>query len=211
MTKRVACIGDSLTWGFSLPDPRRQSYPALLQKKLGTDYVVRNFGCNGASIRFDADLPYVDTMAYDESLAWNPDLVLLMLGSNDAMPWNWDAAVFRHDYERIVTSYSELPSRPRIILIAPIRMFRVMGVTFGGLSPETLEEGVRPVIREVAEESGLQCIDLVDLFSDARYCYDGVHPNAEGVGMMAEAVFHCAASKPRGQYRDQRRNKEVVA
>ena len=211
MAKRIACIGDSLTWGFSLPDPRRQSYPALLQKKLGTDYEVRNFGCNGASVRFDADLPYVDTMAYDESLAWNPDIVLLMLGSNDAMPWDWDAAAFRRDYERIVTSYINLPSRPRIILIAPIRMFRVMGFTFGGLSPETLEEGVRPVIREVAEESGLQCIDLVDLFSDARYCYDGVHPNAEGVGMMADAVFHCAASKPRGQYRDQRRNKEVVA
>ena len=188
MTKRIACIGDSLTWGFSLPDPRRQSYPALLQELLGTDYEVRNFGCNGASVRRDADLPYVETLAYGESRAWNPDIVLLMLGSNDATPWDWDVAAFRFDYERLVTSYRELPTQPRVILIAPIRMFRVMGCTFGGLSPETLEEGVRPVIREVAGECGLPCIDLVDLFTDARYCYDGVHPNVEGVRLMVEAI-----------------------
>ena len=189
MKKRVACIGDSLTWGFSLPDPRRQSYPAILQELLDADYEVRNFGCNGASVRCDADLPYVETLAYRESCAWNPDIVLLMLGSNDCTPLDWDAVAFRHDYERIVASYCELPSRPRLILIAPIRMFRVMGMTFGGLSPEILEKGVRPVIREVAGECGLQCLDLVDLFTDARYCYDGVHPNAEGVRLMGEAIY----------------------
>ena len=185
---RIACIGDSLTWGYSLPDPRRQSYPALLQERLGADYAVRNFGCNGASVRCDADLPYVETLAYGESRAWNPDIVLLMLGSNDATPWDWDAAAFRRDYERIVASYCELPSQPRVIPIAPIRMFRVMGMTFGGLSPKILEDGVRPVIREVAGECGLSCIDLVDLFTDARYCYDGVHPNGEGVRLMVEAI-----------------------
>ena len=188
MTTRVACIGDSLTWGFSLPEPWRQSYPAQLQERLGADFAVRNFGCNGASVRFDADLPYVETMAYGESRAWNPDIVLLMLGSNDATAWDWDAAAFRRDYERIVASYRDLPSDPRIILIAPIRMFRVMGGTFGGLSPETLEEGVRPVIREVARECGLQCIDLVDLFTDASYCYDGVHPNVAGVGLLVGEI-----------------------
>ena len=189
MTTRVACIGDSLTWGFSLPDSWRQSYPALLQERLGADYVVRNFGCNGASVRCDADLPYVQTLAYGESRAWNPDIVLLMLGSNDATPWDWDAAAFHRDYERIVASYRDLPSHPRVILIAPIRMFRVKGCTFGGLSPETLEEGVRPVIREVAGECGLPCIDLVDLFPDARFCYDGVHPNVVGVRLMVEAIY----------------------
>jgi len=188
MITRVACIGDSLTWGFSLPDPCRQSYPAQLQERLGADYAVRNFGCNGASVRFDADLPYIETMAYGESRAWNPNIVLLMLGSNDAKAWDWDAAAFRRDYKRIVKSYLEIPSNPRVILIAPIRMFGVKGCTFGGLSPETLEDGVRPVIREVAGECGLPCIDLVDLFKDARYCYDGVHPNGEGTRLMVEQI-----------------------
>lgn len=188
MTTRIACVGDSLTWGFSLPEPWRQSYPAQLQERLGADFAVRNFGCNGASVRCDADLPYVETLACGESRAWNPDIVLLMLGSNDATAWDWDAAVFRRDYKRIVASYRDLPLQPRVILIAPIRMFRVMGGTFGGLSPETLEDGVRPVIREVAGECGLQYIDLVDLFTDASYCYDGVHPNVAGVRLMVEEI-----------------------
>ncbi|MBR3290584.1 MAG: hypothetical protein IKI66_00210 [Bacteroidales bacterium] len=175
--------------GFSLPDPRQQSYPAILQELLDADYEVRNFGCNGASVGHDADLPYVEALAYRESCAWNPDIVLLMLGSNDATPWGWDAVAFRDDYKRLVASYRELPSKPRVILIASIRMFRVMGMTFGGLSPDILEEGVRPVIHEVAEECELQCIDLVDLFTDARYCHDGVHPNVEGVKLMSEAIF----------------------
>ena len=69
---RVACIGDSITWGFTLLNPWKQSYPVLLQEKLGDSYEVRNFGHNDASARFDADTPYVKKRVYRESLAWNP-------------------------------------------------------------------------------------------------------------------------------------------
>ena len=102
---RVACIGDSITWGFTLLNPWKQSYPALLREMLGEGYEVRNFGYNDASARFDADTPYVDKRVYRESLAWNPDVVLLMLGTNDTKTRNWDPAIFRRDYRRIVDAY----------------------------------------------------------------------------------------------------------
>ena len=198
---RIACIGDCLTWGFTLVDPWRQSYPALLGEMLGPAYEVRNFGCNGASVGFDADLPYVRTQAYRASLAWSPDVVLLMLGSNDANPRDWDAgpaadpaaatatAAFRRDYCRIIAAYRDLPSRPRIILIAPIRIFRVGGWSFMDLSPETMEERIRPTIRAIAAESGLELVDLVDLFTDPQYCADGVHPQSTGTRLLAEAIY----------------------
>ncbi len=193
MAIRVACIGDSLTWGFALADPWRESYPAVLQvmlrEKAGEGYEVRNFGCNGASVRADSYAGYVDTSAFRSSLVWEPDIVLLMLGSNDASPYDWDPEAFRRDYEHIVAAYRELPSAPRIILIAPPRIHRVMGETFMGLSPEILEEGIRPTIRDVAAAAGLEFIDLVDLFPDARYCFDGVHPQAAGAQMMAAAII----------------------
>lgn len=47
--KKIACIGDSITWGFTLLNPWKQSYPALLQERLGTEYEVRNFGYNDAA------------------------------------------------------------------------------------------------------------------------------------------------------------------
>ena len=187
--KRVACIGDSITWGFTLLNPWKQSYPALLQEMLGEEYEVRNFGYNDASARFDADTPYVKKRVYRESLAWNPDIVLLMLGTNDTKKCNWDPEVFRRDYRRIVESYQELPSKPRIVLIAPIRIFLLQGLHLLGLYPETMEEGVRPAIREIAADMGLELIDLKDLFTDSSYCMDGVHPQKTGARMLAEAVY----------------------
>lgn len=186
---RIACIGDSITWGFTLLNPWKQSYPALLQEKLGTDYEVRNFGYNDASARFDADTPYVRKRVYQESLAWNPDIVLLMLGTNDTKKRNWDPEIFRRDYRRIVESYRTLPSSPRVILIAPIRIFLLMGHPLLGLYPDTMEEGVRPAIREIAADMGLELVDLQDLFSDSSYCRDGVHPQRTGTRMLADAIY----------------------
>ena len=185
---RVACIGDSITWGFTLLNPWKQSYPALLQKKLGAGYEVRNFGYNDASARFDADTPYVRKRVYRESLEWNPDIVLLMLGTNDTKTRNWDPEIFRRDYRRIVESYQALPSHPRIILIAPIRIFPIMGRPLLGVYPDTMEEGVRPAIRGIAAEMGLELIDLQNLFVDKRFCRDGVHPQRTGARMLADAI-----------------------
>ena len=187
--KRVACIGDSITWGFTLLNPWKQSYPALLQEMLGEEYEVRNFGYNDASARFDADTPYVKKRVYRDSLAWNPDIVLLMLGTNDTKKRNWDPEIFRRDYRRIVESYQELSSNPRIVLIAPIRIFLLQGLHLLGLYPETMEEGVRPAIREIAADMGLVLIDLKDLFTDSSYCMDGVHPQKTGARMLAETVY----------------------
>ena len=186
---RVACIGDSITWGFTLLNPWKQSYPALLQEELGDGFEVRNFGYNDASARFDADTPYVKKRVYRESLAWNPDIVLLMLGTNDTKTRNWDPDIFRRDYRKIVESYRDLPSHPRVILIAPIRIFLILGKPLLGVHPETMEEGVRPAIREIAGEMGLQLVDLQDLFIDNQYCRDGVHPQRTGARMLAEAIY----------------------
>ena len=188
--KRVACIGDSITWGFTLLNPWKQSYPALLQGMLGPDYEVRNFGYNDAAARFDADTPYVKKKVYRDSLAWNPDLVLIMLGTNDTKRRNWDPDIFRRDYKSLVESYLELPSHPRVILIAPIRIHLPFKIPVLGLFPETMEQGVRPAIREIAAELGLELIDLVDLFPDSSYCVDGVHPQAAGARMLADAIYH---------------------
>lgn len=189
MMKRVACIGDSVTWGFTLLNPWKQSYPALLQQMVGEEYEVRNFGYNDASARFDADTPYVRKGVYRKSLEWNPDLVLLMLGTNDTKKRNWDPDIFRRDYRRLVESYLALPSSPRVVLIAPIPISLIKGVALLGVYPDTLETGVRPAIHGIGKEMGLQVVDLVDVFHGGDYCIDGVHPQREGTRLMAEKIY----------------------
>ena len=116
-------------------------------------------------------------------------IVLIMLGSNDTKRHNWDSEIFRKDYGKLVDSYLQLPSQPRVILIAPIRIFLIGKIPLMGLYPETMEEGVRPAIREIAAEKGLQLIDLQDLFTDSSYMMDGVHPQRAGARMIAETIF----------------------
>ena len=185
--KKLACVGDSITWGFTIVNRGKYSYPAVLQQLLGEGFEVRNFGHNDAAARFDADTPYVSKKAYRDSLAWEPDIVLLMLGTNDTKPWNWNPGIFREDYLRLVESYLALPSRPRVVLVAPIRIFKLIPVTI--LNPDVLEEGVRPAIRDIAAQKGLQLIDLYDLFDSPRFCRDGVHPQRDGARLLAEALF----------------------
>lgn len=185
--KKLACVGDSITWGFTIVNRGKYSYPAVLQQLLGEGFEVRNFGHNDAAARFDADTPYVSKKAYRDSLAWEPDIVLLMLGTNDTKPWNWNPGIFREDYLRLVESYLALPSHPRVVLIAPIRIFKLIPVTI--LNPDVLEEGVRPAIRDIAAQKGLQLIDLYDLFDSPRFCRDGVHPQRDGARLLAEALF----------------------
>ena len=161
----------------------------MLQRLLGAGYEVRNFGHNDAAARFDADTPYVKKGAYRRSLAWAPDIVLLMLGTNDTKRRNWSPEIFRRDYRALVESYLNLPSSPRVVLIAPIRVFLKGGIPILGLHPDTLEEGVRPAIRETAAQLGLELVDLGNIFTDSSHLMDGVHPQREGARMLAEAVY----------------------
>ncbi len=187
---RIACVGDSITWGFTLLKPWKHSYPALLREMLGQGYDVRNFGYNDAVARFDADTPYVSKRVYRKSKEWEPDIVLLMLGTNDTKRRNWDPVIFRRDYGKLVDSYLSLPSAPKVVLMAPIRLWRTIGdLPLLGLYPETLEEGIRPAIRSIAEEKGLPLIDHKDTITDRKLCLDGVHPQIIGTRLLAEKVF----------------------
>ena len=98
---RVACLGDSLTRGDGAHERRpprekrfkqRGNYPALLQDLLGPGYAVRNFGHGGASACNASDAPYAATRAYATARRWRADVVVLMLGTNDAKTMHWEGA-----------------------------------------------------------------------------------------------------------------------
>ena len=86
---RIACVGDSITEGSGLGNPAVESYPARLQRLLGTHYLVRNFGVSGRTLLKKGDYPYWKESAYRLSRDFAPDIVLIKLGSNDAKSFNW--------------------------------------------------------------------------------------------------------------------------
>ncbi|MBQ8450967.1 MAG: hypothetical protein IJY64_08680, partial [Bacteroidaceae bacterium] len=47
---KVACVGNSVTFGYGHKNPAETSYPTRLQQMLGEGYEVRNFGHSGATL-----------------------------------------------------------------------------------------------------------------------------------------------------------------
>ena len=47
---KVACVGNSVTYGYGLENRETESYPSRLQALLGEEYDVRNFGHSGHTV-----------------------------------------------------------------------------------------------------------------------------------------------------------------
>src|SRR5687768_17289397 len=101
---KVACIGNSVTFGFGQKYPHQTSYPAVLQNKLGLRYTVRNFGHSGATLLRQGHNPYFKTPEYKEVISYAPDIAVLDLGLNDTDPRNWPdyREEFAADYSWII-------------------------------------------------------------------------------------------------------------
>ena len=187
---RVACIGNSITYGAGIANREQNSYPAQLQAYLGPDYEVRNFGVSATTLLRSGDYPYVRTAAYRQALDFAPQVVLLKFGTNDTKPQNWrHKAEFVADYCRMIDTLRALPSHPRIILLTPIRCFLEEGSST--ISQARIGGEVIPMVEEVAWRKGLEIVDLHHLFGHTwagHLLPDRLHPSAIGAGMMAQHI-----------------------
>lgn len=184
---RVACIGNSITDGHGIDMAETNGYPALLQRKLGDGYVVKNFGVSGRTLLNEGDLPYTKEMAWKDALAFNPQVVVIKLGTNDTKPQNWvHKANFQNNLQQMIDTLQALPAKPKIFLAYPIKAFKPSW----NINEEVIEKEVIPIIAKVAKKNKLPVIDLhsaVD--TEALVQPDGIHPNAKGVGVIAEEVY----------------------
>jgi acyl-CoA thioesterase-1 len=185
----VACVGDSITYGAGIVNRTTDSYPAQLQRILrqyDPTWEVRNFGVSGATLLRKGDLPYVLQSAYNQARACNPDIVIIKLGTNDSKPQNWAfQAEFVPDYERLIDSFRILPSQPQVWLCKPVPAFRE---NFA-IRPEVIRDEILPLVEQIGQEMNAPVIDLFTALSDATALFpDGIHPNAEGAGLMAQTI-----------------------
>ena len=190
---RSACVGDSITYGATIRDKSHDSYPAQLGTMLGRKYSVKNFGASGYTLQESCDRPYTSHKRYKKSLDFKPDVVLIMLGTNDTKPYNWiSTEAFQDDYRQLILSYQELPSRPDVILMTPASVFPE---NFNPAKPYKIRAGVAgeaaKAVRELAKELGLPFIDIHEVTASHPefFLQDGVHPNELGAKAIARTVY----------------------
>ena len=95
---RVACVGNSITYGARIKNQSHDSYPAVLGRLLGDKYWVKNFGVSARTMLNKGDHPYMKEQAYQQALAFNPNIVVIKLGTNDSKSFNW---VYKADFIKI--------------------------------------------------------------------------------------------------------------
>ncbi|WP_413667507.1 GDSL-type esterase/lipase family protein [Mucilaginibacter sp. Mucisp86] len=192
---RITCIGASITYGATLPDPATQSYPAQLQKLLGKNYSVSNFGVSSATLLRKGDLSYWSTKAYQQALQSKPDLVFIDLGGNDAKLVNRiHLDEYEKDYHDLVRSFAQLPSHPRIVLLLPIPSFQA---DTNQIYDKVIVNNIIPKLRNVAYDEHLEVIDMHSMFiNHESWMPDKIHPNLEGTAMTAKRLYD-AVVQPR--------------
>ena len=190
---RVACVGDSITWGYALKDRVHDCYPAVLGRWLGPGYQVFNFGVPGASALDHSYVAYRYQPAFPSALLCAPNIVVILLGANDTKPGNWSgSAEFATDYGALVEQFRALSTKPRIFLCRPLPV-RPGG--FAGINQAGIEVEL-PQIDALAKREDAGEIDLYSLFAGRPgWLPDHVHPHAAGARLIAAAVYRAVTGK----------------
>ncbi len=189
---RVACIGDSITQGSGAAQGK--SYPSQLQEMLGSSWKVGNFGVGGRTLLKKGDHPYWNEKAYQNALAFKPDVVVIMLGTNDTKPQNWKhEAEFIPDYKELVKSFQSLESKPRVYVCRPCPVPEPGNF---GINETNVKVEIQR-LDAMAKEMKLGVIDMHATLADKPHLLpDRVHPNTEGAAEMAKAVVTALTGKP---------------
>ena len=189
---RVACVGNSVTYGYGLSDREHTAYPVVLQQLLGKGFDVRNFGHSGATLLRHGHRPYTQLPEFRQAMDFKADLVVIHLGLNDTDPRNWPnyGDEFIGDYRALIDSFRVANPQARIwiCLMTPIfhRHPRFQSGT------RDWHEAIQKTIRQIAATADVGLIDLhTPLYNHPELFPDALHPNAEGAAILARTV--CSA------------------
>ena len=177
---KVACVGDSIT--------EQSEYPADLQSKLGSNYTVGNFGVTGSTVSLNSWKPYVFQTAFKNAQDFNPDIVIIMLGTNDDLyslqKYN---DTFQADYYIIINAFQKLNTDPTILVANPPPIFN----NSSDLNPSYMDNTIIPLTDSLANSMNIPIINVHDAIGNQTdLLKDGVHPNSEGSEVIADQVYN---------------------
>ena len=185
---RISCVGDSITYGAGVPNPRTQAWPVVLGRILGSRYLTGNFGVNDTTMLKKGDFSYWNQLKYKKAIAFHPNIVVIMLGTNDTKPWNWNkhGKDFVANAEDMIHVFKALPTHPRVYICLPPKALKA---TYG-INEKNLVHGVIPSIRKVARATHTVIINVFRGLPGKMkyYIKDGIHPNIQGEAIIAHVI-----------------------
>lgn len=200
-TVKIACVGDSITYGTISDNPETDSYPVqlgkLLSKRYGKKFEVTNYGHAGAYIadfgRSNVStLRYCNTKEYSALRKDKPDVVIMMLGIND-IGYITDVKAceeLEKSYKKLISDIKSLKSKPLVFVCTPL-------VRVTAYSSYLAQNALNNAVISAADGTGAYVIDTYritkEYFEGALYETDGLHPNSAGYKYLAQTVMNAVA------------------
>jgi lysophospholipase L1-like esterase len=187
---KIACVGDSITFGLGSTDLGKKSYPAQLQVLLGASFTVENDGHSGATMLKSEVFggSYWATSEFTRAHTFQPDIVIIELGTNDMNIYDWDHHdQFAGDYAAMIDDFRALASHPDVYVALPPWVMTDKAQV--GLTEDRMANVIIPAIRSVAATKATPIIDIHALTQNhPEYYHDEIHPNDVGYAAMAATV-----------------------
>lgn len=181
---KVACVGDSITHGTD--DRTHPAYPAYLQDILGDGFEVGNFGVGGTTLMSSDNInaAYTRCEMYQPGLDFQPDIVIIMLGTNDSGAYAFKRfdEYYKSDYQALINTYKSLASNPYVFVATSPYLVAETGTS------ARVNRDIVPYQREIFTElSGIDGVVDIYSWSEGRYYLytDAVHYSEEGYYSLA--------------------------
>ena len=187
---KVACVGNSITYGTGVANREQKAYPVVLQRLLGKSYQVENFGKPGATLLRRGHRPYFAQPEFRAALQFRPDIAVIHLGINDTDPRNWPnyRDEFIPDYLALIDSLRAVNPHVRI-LVARLTPIGVDHPRFDSGTRKWREE-ISQAVQQVAEIARVEWIDFyAPLVPHPDWLPDAVHPDARGAEVLAKVAY----------------------
>jgi alpha-L-fucosidase 2 len=182
---KVVCVGDSITEGYGLACQSKTGYPVMLDSVLGPGYTVLNSGRSATTLQKKGDFPYWICKEFSNVFAFQPNIIIVMLGTNDTKSQNWHAASYEKDYQALIDTFKTIPTNPKIYLCLPVPVFK----TKWGINDSTIVHGVIPIVQKLAKTNNLPVIDLYhQMGQQGVNFFDSIHPNEKADKVMAGII-----------------------
>ncbi|MDQ2719230.1 MAG: GDSL-type esterase/lipase family protein [Bacteroidota bacterium] len=184
---KIACIGNSVTYGYGLKNPSTESYPAQLQNKLGEKYEVKNFGHSGATLLRKGHNPYYKTKEFSEAIKFVPDIAIIHLGLNDTDPRDWNnySNDFKSDYAWLIDTFRKENPKVKVFICLMTPIFNDHPRFRSGTRDWYWK--IQNMIPEIAKVNHAALIDLnTPFYFHPNLFPDALHPNGEGAMILAK-------------------------
>jgi len=189
---KVACIGNSITEGGA--GNYFNSWPIQLRDLLGSGYYTENLGVSGTTMSKSGDSPWWNQPQYNYTFSFNPDIILIKLGTNDSKSGNWKPDKYKAAYEEMIDEFRAMPSNPVIYMVTPAKAYS----SAYNINVNTIVMKIIPILHQIAFEKGVHLIDMYNATSYMSANFpDGIHPNSAGAKVIAQkAKENILKSKP---------------